>query len=340
MLESLEYFGKYFVAYALAVYYNIKIGAQLLLYAVLKPFEKPFQPKLRSKPPAPLTDPRYGTHKFINVNGVKLHYVESGNSSKELMLFVHGYPEFWYSWRYQLVEFSKDYWCIAIDQRGYGDSDKPGNVSDYELNNMVDDIKALVNALGREKCILVGHDWGSVVSWGVRARHPDCVRAHVSMAGSSLPSFQHLMWSTWAQFRKSWYMLFFQGPYIPELAAIMLDFYSLGNILKKSNVSDEDIECFKYTFGKPGALTPPINYYRANFLKFKNTKEGDDLPIPMLCIRAEKDLYVGHSLADIMKSRYRNVEIETVKNASHFVQQDAPAEVNRILREFLKSKSL
>jgi len=82
-----------------------------------------------------------------------MHYVEKGDQSKPLMLLVHGFPEFWYSWRFQLNEFSNDYWVVAIDQRGYGQSDKPTSIADYELDNMVEDIHQLVQKLGEYDCL-------------------------------------------------------------------------------------------------------------------------------------------------------------------------------------------
>lgn len=91
---------------------------------------------------------------LLFLKGIKLHYVEKGDPKNPLIVFVHGFPEFWYSWRHQLKEFSKDYWTIAIDQRGYGQTDKPSSISEYHINNMADDINALVKSLGEVLSIL------------------------------------------------------------------------------------------------------------------------------------------------------------------------------------------
>ncbi|XP_026326655.1 epoxide hydrolase 4-like [Hyposmocoma kahamanoa] len=143
------YIYRFIVANFLTLYYNVCVLLMFAFNYMKNPFGDPFALKLRLEPPPCLTDPKYGTHKYIKVNNIKLHYVESGDPSKPLMIFVHGFPEFWYSWRHQILEFQKDYWCIAIDMRGYGDSERPDDVSSYKLDLLVNDIRELVSQLGK-----------------------------------------------------------------------------------------------------------------------------------------------------------------------------------------------
>jgi len=111
---------------------------------------------------------------YAKVNGIRLHYARAGHG--QLILFAHGFPEFWFQWRRQLDEFERDYLVVAPDLRGYNLSDKPAGVSQYEISYMVDDLLALAAHIGQKKFFLVGHDWGGVVCWFLAARHPEAVR--------------------------------------------------------------------------------------------------------------------------------------------------------------------
>src|SRR5581483_10670610 len=111
------------------------------------------------------------THAYAEVNGIRLHYVTNGEG--KLILFVHGFPEFWYAWKDQLTEFGKNYQAIAVDLRGYNLSSKPADVEQYRAQYMVEDLRALIEQLGHKKCILVGHDWGGLVAWVFALTHPE-----------------------------------------------------------------------------------------------------------------------------------------------------------------------
>ncbi|KAJ8303994.1 hypothetical protein KUTeg_017577 [Tegillarca granosa] len=137
--------------------------------------------KKRTEIPKCLYDPSLGTHGFILLEEVKLHYVANGKEGKPLMLLLHGYPEFWYSWKYQLKEFSKDYRVVAIDMRGFGESDKPSGVSNYKIETVANDVKQLIPALGYSQCTLVGHDMGALVAWMFVTEHPQMVKEMIIM---------------------------------------------------------------------------------------------------------------------------------------------------------------
>src|SRR5260221_6090057 len=110
------------------------------------------------------------THKYAEANGIRLHYVTTGKG--KLLLFVHGFPEFWYAWKNQLVEFGRDYQAVALDMRGYNLSSKPTDVEQYQVQYLVEDLRALVEELGHNTWILAGHDWGGLVAWVVPMTHP------------------------------------------------------------------------------------------------------------------------------------------------------------------------
>ncbi|KAF9822842.1 hypothetical protein SFRURICE_000911 [Spodoptera frugiperda] len=298
----------------LTVYYNVLMLIGFAVVYIKNPFSSPWAQKLKLEPPARLTDPKYGMHKYIKVNGTVLHYVESGDPSKPLMIFVHGFPEFWYSWRHQIVEFQKDYWCVAIDMRGYGDSERPEGVSSYQIQHLVADIKDLVIQLGREKCILISHDWGGLIACQFRNQHPEMLNGLVM------------------------YVFLYRAPVIPEKALFMNDLEIYEKVMMlpgKTNTDKEDLECYKYWFRKPFALTPPINYYRANFrFDYPEIVEHKE-NVPLLVALAAKDDYLCHSLLDTMKKEYTTIETTIVDNTSHFLQQEDPEKVNKLIRDFL-----
>src|SRR6202451_2040321 len=110
-------------------------------------------------------------NEYATVNGVRLHYVTAGKGP--LIIFLHGFPEFWYEWKEQLPEFGKDYRAVAPDMRGYNLSEKPAGVEHYQMKELVEDVRALAEHLGYKKFILVGHDWGGGVAWGFAIAHPE-----------------------------------------------------------------------------------------------------------------------------------------------------------------------
>jgi len=273
--------------------------------------------------------------------------VEAGDRSKPLMLFIHGYPEFWFSWRSQLKHFAKDYWVVTFDMRGYGDSDKPKGVSSYKLENLIGDIVDLVKALGKKNCILVGHDWGGIISWYTAARENSAsvVEKLIVLNAPHPGAFQDKFKSSWKQFLKSWYMFFFQLPYLPELFGIANDLYVFDRIFVKadgsgSSLPADALEAFKYTFSKFENWTPPINYYRAS-LSARNIYNQDVLKLPKisqptLIIWGEKDLALEPDFPERSAAYCTGVtEIQRIKNGNHFIQNDCPEEVNAAIEKFL-----
>ncbi|XP_041973355.1 uncharacterized protein LOC121729034 [Aricia agestis] len=303
------------------------------------PFKSPWDAKLNLIPPARLSDPKYGTHKYIKANGIKLHYVENGDPSKPLMLFLHGFPEFWYSWRHQLVHFSKDYRCVALDMRGYGDSERPEGVSSYKLDILIEDIRDFIRQLGVEKCILVSHDWGGLIACRFRDTHPGVTTALIMLASSSMEAFNYQIWNSEDQRQKSGYVFGFRCPYVPELVLQMNNLEIFDATMRADGIDKEDIECFKYWFGKNLAFTPPINYYRANFLYDCEQKYHDE-NVPFLIALAENDKYLNPELLDVMKKSYKTIETQIMKGCRHFVQQENPDVANKIMTEFLKKHNL
>jgi pimeloyl-ACP methyl ester carboxylesterase len=149
-------------------------------------------------------------HEFADVNGVRLHYVTSGTG--KLILFVHGFPEFWYEWKNQLLEFGRDHQAVALDMRGYNLSSKPSDLEQYRMKYLAEDLRALAKHLGHEKFILVGHDWGGAVCWAFPLYYPDLLEKLIIINAPHPVIFARELRENPAQQKASRYMLMFRSP--------------------------------------------------------------------------------------------------------------------------------
>ncbi len=283
-----------------------------------------------------------GHHNYINTNGVKLHYVTQGKGS--LMLMLHGFPEFWYSWRHQIPEFAKYFQVVAVDLRGYNHSDKPKKRSAYVMDELVKDIEGIIKGLGYEKCILVGHDWGGAIAWNFAYTHPQMLEKlivlnipHPGKLAQGLGTFRQLL--------RSWYIFFFQLPFLPELFLQagnyrMIEKTFKGTAIDKSSFTEEDIRAFKDAVSKPGALTAMLNYYRNIFNHKMLRKNCDIINIPTLMIWGENDTFFGKELTYETQRYVTNLQIKYVPNCSHWVQEEKPELANQYIREFLQLSSI
>ncbi|OKH43073.1 epoxide hydrolase [Calothrix sp. HK-06] len=276
-------------------------------------------------------------HEYIITNGVRLHYVTQGEGP--LMLMLHGFPEFWYSWRHQIPEFAKYYKVVALDLRGYNDSDKPKAQSAYTMDELVKDIEGVIKGLGYNKCTLVGHDWGGAIAWNFAYKHPDMLDKLIVLNLPHPAKFAEAFRNP-QQLLRSWYMFFFQTPILPELLIQSNDYQPIENMLKgmavdKSIFSQADIEAYKDAAAKRGALTATINYYRNAFQpKFFNQSLGV-LEVPTLMIWGEKDIALGKELTYGTEAYVRDFQIKYIPNCSHWVQQEQSSLVNQYMRDFL-----
>jgi pimeloyl-ACP methyl ester carboxylesterase len=260
------------------------------------------------------------------------------------MLFVHGYPEFWFSWRYQLKEFAATHWVVALDLRGYGDSEKPTKKSEYNIDILQRDIVDLVKALKRESCILVAHDWGGVIAWNVAANYPEVVEKLIILNSPHPDAFKGKIIGSLGQFLKSWYIFFYQLPYIPEWAVHTNDLEAFDTVFSDENkqltITEEELEAYKYTYSRKGAWTPPINYYRQNFSIAKSLVEPPKplsiIRVPTLFIWGDGDIHLSKDLPELTRPYVENMTIKYISKGNHFVQQHKPAEVNAVIAEYLK----
>lgn len=280
-------------------------------------------------------------HDYAQIGGVRLHYVVAGEGEK-LVVLLHGFPEFWYSWRNQISSLSENYTVVAPDLRGYNLSDKPEKIGDYEIDKIADDVLGLIRHFGREQCALVGHDWGAAIAWYVAQKHPESVWKLCAMQVP--PASVWRKNQTLRQFLASWYMFFFQLPFLPEWLMSANDYETLGKSLRKTAArsevfTDEAIEEYKKSWRETDRLSSPINYYRANVFRlfFRKQPQGGKIRVPTLFIYGEQDHAVlpetVRGVAEAVEAPFSEFRI---RDAAHWVQQEAAADVNEVLLDFLE----
>jgi pimeloyl-ACP methyl ester carboxylesterase len=288
------------------------------------------------------TDSWRWNDRYAVVNGIRLHYVEAGTGPAIVLL--HGFPEFWYSWRHQLPALSAaGFRAIALDLRGYNESEKPLGIRSYDIEALTDDVLGIIRAEGGGRCAVVGHDWGGAIAWHLAMHHPQWVEKLIVLNAPHPYSFFRAL-KTLAQLRKSWYMLFFQLPRLPEMLLRAGDCAWLSHVLRTDPVrrdafTEADIARYKEALAKPGAATAAIHYYRALFRRnpFALPRQIRPIEAPTLLIWGEYDRYLGLDLIQGLEPWVPNLRIAAIAEASHWVQLDAPERVNRLIIDFLRT---
>ena len=290
-------------------------------------------------------------HGYAQVGDVRLHYAECG-AGERLVLLLHGFPECWYSWRHQLKSLGARFRVVAPDLRGYNLSDRPPRVEDYRTERLVDDVLGLIRHFGAREAAVVGHDWGALVAWAVAQNYPAYVW---KLAALQVPPPR--VWAanmTWRQAARSWYMLFFQIPRLPEWWIAADDFAAVERMFKTTarpgTFTDADISFYKSALRQPGALTAAVNYYRANSGRLKDAfvnllRGGGDrdwspeerIRVPTFFIFGERDMAIVpetvRGVEEYMDAPYREMRLA---QSNHWVQQEYHAEVSAALMSFLE----
>jgi pimeloyl-ACP methyl ester carboxylesterase len=282
-------------------------------------------------------------HRYADLAGVRLHYVEAGEGP--LVVLLHGFPEFWFSWRFQIPALAAaGFRVVAPDMRGYNLSDKPEGVESYALERLARDVERLIGALGEERAVVVGHDWGGIVAWAVAMLHPERVE---KLAILNVPHPERLSRGLRAprQLLKSSYAFFFQIPWLPERFIRAGDFAILRSVFRNDPVragtfGEEDIDRYVEALSRPGALTAAINYYRALARRAPAVARSlrRRIEAPVMVIWGQRDLFLVPELAPPDPAWVPDARVERLPDASHWVQQDRPERVNALLLDFLDAQ--
>ncbi|ABF44722.1 alpha/beta hydrolase fold protein [Deinococcus geothermalis DSM 11300] len=230
--------------------------------------------------------PELTEHQVV-VNGVRLHCVAAGPEDGPPVLLLHGFPEFWRAWERQIGPLARAGFRVVVpDLRGYNLSEKPPGVAAYRVSTLQKDVAALIHALGYRRSHVVGHDWGGIIAWALAIRQPEVVDRLVIL-NAPHPAAARRMLRLPRQWLRSWYIFFFQLPWLPEHFLLR----SGRKMLRGTNpaaYTPQDRKLYQRAWEQPGAAIAMINYYRA-LPRFGNVK-GNEVRVPTLVLWGERDM--------------------------------------------------
>jgi epoxide hydrolase 4 len=280
-------------------------------------------------------------HHQIVTNGIRLHVAQTGPATGPLVLLLHGFPEFWYGWRQQLPYLAAaGYWVWAPDQRGYNLSDKPPGIAAYRLEVLAADVIGLIDAAGREKAHIVGHDWGGVVSWYIASHASHRLeRAVVINAPHGVVMRQHLRRRP-AQWLRSAYIGFFQLPWLPELVSRMGHWRLLVRAIQQSSLpgtfTAADLEQYRQAWGQPQAYHAMLNWYRAAVRKPPDLSVYSPITVPTLLIWGAQDIFLHREMGPPSIALCQEGQLATIEGGTHWVHHEEAARVNVLIDTFLR----
>ena len=282
----------------------------------------------------------------LNANGIGFHALADGPADGPLVLCLHGFPELGRSWRHQLPALaSAGYRAVAPDLRGYGETELRGP---FDLPTLAEDVAGLVAALGRERAVVMGHDWGGAVAWSVAARRRSVVERLVVLNCPPPQVLARAIVRSPAQLRRSWYVLFFQLPWLPERrmaanAAEVVARALVGGSYRREAWTREEVDAYRAAFARPGRAKAAIDWYRAGFrrsLRPRRAPARGTVAAPTLVLWGVEDRFLGRELVTLERLRGAFSEgnvpsVVLIEDAGHFVQNEAPERVNDELLRWL-----
>ncbi len=270
-----------------------------------------------------------GESGFADSGGVKIHYVTAGKGP--LVVLIHGFPDFWYTWRAQMPELARHHQVVAIDQRGYNLSDKPEGVENYAMEKLVGDVAAVIKHFGRDKAIVVGHDWGGMVAWSLAMSRPEMVDRLIILNLPHPRGLTRELANNPAQQKASQYARDFQRP--DAASRIRPEFLAFW--VKDAEARKVYVEAFKRS-----SVEAMLNYYKANYprepYQERPARDFPQVKCPVLMIHGLGDTaLLPGALNDTWKWIDAELTLVTIPGAGHFVQQDAAEKVTKLMADWL-----
>jgi epoxide hydrolase 4 len=277
----------------------------------------------------------------VSTNGIHLHVVQAGPTDGPLTILLHGFPEFWYGWRKQIDYLAeRGFWVWAVDQRGYNTSDKPQGIAAYNLDLLSADLTGLIDAAGKEAAFVVGHDWGGEVAWWTANKSPERIKKMVILNVPHHRAFRKHLATSWHQRRKSWYMSFFQIPWLPDRLLTMNGSTGLGRVLRRTSnpgtFTDADLAEYYKAWSQPGAMTGMLNWYRAIVQNPPQRLPDSRIHVPTLLLWGKKDSALDWEMAQPSIDLCDDGRLVYFENATHWVQHEEAEQVNHYIGEFLR----
>ncbi|MEH6546844.1 MAG: alpha/beta hydrolase [Sneathiella sp.] len=292
-------------------------------------------------------------HNTVKIGDINIHYVESGAEHQDLVLMLHGFPEFWYTWRKQLPVVGESYHAVAPDMRGYNLSDKPDGIKSYRINHLMADMFGLAETLGYEKFYLVAHDWGAGVAWAMAIAHPERIKGLIILNGPHPYIFSELLSKNDTQIAQSQYMAYFRNEGIEdEMLANGCEWllkWTFETHLASGQMTEDDKHAYQEAWTRPNALKSMLNYYRASPLTpatAENKGKGfglnpDDfgVKVPTLVMWGEKDHALVPENLDGLDALVPDLQIIRLPNVTHWVTQEAPDIVSKEILSFVDEQA-
>ena len=279
--------------------------------------------------------------RYVSANGVRFHIAEAGPSSAPLVMLLHGFPECFLSWRFQLGALADRYHVVAPDLRGYNLTEKPSY--GYDIATLATDVRELILTLGEKQADVVGHDWGGVIAWAVALREPEVVRRLVILNAPHPAVMIHELRHPRQMIRSS-YVAFFQLRGIAERIISRNDFALLRRTFRTADpgaawLTNEDIQHFVDAIAQPGALSAALEYYRQLRRSLPQLSPFRIITSPTLVLWGELDPYLGPELVDHLKPWVRELTIQRFPATGHWLNQQEPERVNEALLAFFTGSS-
>ncbi len=286
---------------------------------------------------------------FADLGSIRLHYAEAGDRNNKLVILLHGFPEFWFTWRKQLPELGKSYHAVAPDMRGYNLSDRPENLDDYKINHLIDDVVRLAAHFGADDFYLAAHDWGAAVAWSVALARPDLVKGLMILNGPHPYIFAKLLEQNQNQIDHSQYMSDFRSPKAEETLKQdnfewLWDWTFVEHERNGLITADEKQEYIR-AWAQPGAITAMLNYYRASPLKprpvggsSKSLELNPDhfrVKVPTMIMWGEKDHALVPENLNEIEDFVPDLKLIKLSDVTHWVTHEAPDRVNTEISSFI-----
>ncbi len=268
----------------------------------------------------------------------------AGPEDGTALILLHGFPEFWYGWRKQIGALAAaGYRVVAVDQRGYNESSKPQAVRAYALSELRNDVIAVADALGRERVCLAGHDWGGIVAWEVAMQNPERVSRMVILNVPHPAAARRFLTSSPRQIFRSWYVLFFQLPGIPERFFSAREFEAGVQALTRSSrggaFTDDDLQEYKRAWAQPGAITGMINWYRALVRYSRRADVAETtITVPTRILWGKRDAFLLPELASASLKYCSDGDLIELESASHWLHHEEPDRVNAAMIEWFRAE--